>query len=319
MLKYVLKRILAAVPVVLASSFIIFSIVYLIPGSPASSLLGMEATPEAIAELNTQLGFDQPFLVQYFSWLLNALRGDFGQSIFMRDSVSQVLLNHIGPTISLAVLAEIFAIIVGYGFAVISVFHKNTLIDRGVQLVNLIGQGVPSFVLALINLLIFAVFWGWFPVSGYRPLSAGLGEHLKYMILPALSIGFSQAAYISRISRNAMLDVVDKEFIINARLKGLTNLQIFKNYIFRNSLIGVLTAIGQSFGTLMAGSIVVETVFGLPGLGQLLMNSISRRDYAVIMGVILFISLIFILVNLIVDILYVFIDPRIQYEEGGRS
>lgn len=319
MLKYLFRRIISVIPVILIVTFLIFSIMHSIPGGPASSILGLEATPEEVARLNAQLGLDQPFLKQYLDWLFKAFKGDLGESYFMGGPVKDILVDYIRATVSLALVAGLISAIVGMTFAIISIFYRNTVIDKLIVTINLIGQGVPSFVISLINLIIFAVMLKVLPVSGYRPLSMGWSEHLKYLILPAMSISLGQAAYIARMSRAAMIRILDQPFILSATLKGVSKWHLFYHHILRNSLVPIITAIGQSLGSLLAGSIIVETIFGIPGLGQLLINSISRRDYAVIQAVILVISVTYILINLLVDISYALIDPRIRYEGSDQS
>lgn len=289
---------------------------HFIPGGPASSILGMEASPQEINKLNEELGLNKPFIIQYMTWLINLLKGNFGESYFMGDTVNSILLEYCVPTISLALLAEVVSIIAGMTLAIISCFHKNSWMDHMVMFICQLGQGIPSFVVSLLSLTVFAVLLRWLPVSGYRPPSLGLGEHIYYLILPALSLSFGQSAYIARIARASLLKADSQPYILNAKLKGLNNWQLFSRYLLRNSLIPIITAIGQSIGQLLAGSIIVETIFGVPGLGQLLINSVSRRDYAVIQGVILIISVSYILINLLIDMLYLAIDPRISIEGG---
>lgn len=312
MFSYILKRILSLIPTVFIVSIVVFLVVYMIPGGPATALLGMEATPEALAALNAELGFDRPFFVQYFDWLVNVLQGDWGQSYFLQTSVLEAIAEYFGPTVSLAILAQIISMILAIPLGIIAAYKRGTLIDTLTVSASLFGIAVPGFLLSMFLMLFFGVYLKVLPVAGYAPLSAGIGEHLRYLALPALSLGIVQAAYITRMSRSAMLDVLYMNYIRTARAKGLKETAVIMIYALKNAAPTILTVIGQSFGSLVTGTIVTETLFNIPGIGMLTMGSITRRDVFVIQGVVLFITLIYVLVNLIVDILYGMVDPRIQ-------
>lgn len=312
MFSYILKRILSLIPTVFIVSIVVFLVVYMIPGGPATALLGMEATPEALAALNAELGFDRPFFVQYFDWLINVLQGDWGQSYFLQTSVLEAIAEYFEPTVSLAILAQIISMIIAIPLGIIAAYKRGTLIDTLTVSASLFGIAVPGFLLSMFLMLFFGVYLKVLPVAGYAPLSAGIGEHLRYLALPALSLGIVQAAYITRMSRSAMLDVLYMNYIRTARAKGLKETAVIMIYALKNAAPTILTVIGQSFGSLVTGTIVTETLFNIPGIGMLTMGSITRRDVFVIQGVVLFITLIYVLVNLIVDILYGMVDPRIQ-------
>jgi len=312
MLSYILKRIFSLIPTLLVVSIVVFLVVYMIPGGPATALLGMEATPEALAALNAELGFDRPFFVQYGDWILNVLKGDWGQSYFLQTSVLEAIAEYFGPTLSLAILAQVISVLISIPLGIIAAYKRGTAIDTVTVSASLFGIAIPGFLLSMFLMLFFGAYLKVLPVASYAPLSAGLGEHLRYLALPALSLGLVQAAYITRMSRSAMLDVLYMNYIRTARAKGLKESLVVMVYGLKNAAPTILTVVGQSFGSLVTGTIVTETLFNIPGLGMLTMGSITRRDVFVIQGVVLFVTLIYVLVNLVVDILYGFVDPRIQ-------
>jgi peptide/nickel transport system permease protein len=309
---YLVKRILSLIPVLFVVTVVIFMIMHLTPGDPAASILGLEASQEEIDALNEKLGLDRPILEQYVNWVGGLLRGDLGDSIFMRQSVGQAIVEHIGPTLSLAILAQLIAVILAIPFGMLAAYRRGKLTDYSVMGLSLVGMAIPSFLLGMLLMLLIGVELRWLPIAGYKPLSSGLWEHLKHLILPGLSLGTIQAALITRMTRAAMLETMSHNFIRTARSKGLNEFRVITGHVFRNSLMPVLTVLGQSFGTLVTGAVVVESIFNIPGLGQLIINSIERRDYAVIQGVVLIITIIYVGINLVVDLLYGAVDPRVR-------
>jgi len=309
---YLVKRILSLIPVLFVVTIVIFMIMHLTPGDPASSILGLEASQEEIDALNEKLGLNRPLLEQYFHWVGGLLRGDLGDSIFMRQSVGQAIAEHIGPTLSLAILAQLIAVILAIPFGMLAAYKRGKLTDYSLMGLSLLGMAVPSFLLGMLLMLLVGVELRWLPIAGYKPLSSGLWEHLKFLILPGLSLGTIQAALITRMTRAAMLETMSHNYIKTARSKGLNEFRVITGHVFRNSLMPVLTVLGQSFGTLVTGAVVVESIFNIPGLGQLIINSIERRDYAVIQGVVLIITIIYVGINLVVDLLYGAVDPRVR-------
>lgn len=312
MFSYLIKRILSLIPVLFIVSIITFLIVYLIPGGPATAILGMEATPDQINQMNAELGFDRSFLVQYVDWLGGLVRGNWGESYFLRQSVISAIGEYFGPTLSLAIVAQIFAVIIAMPLGILAAYKRGTAIDVAAVTVSLLGSALPGFLLSMFLMLAFSVYNQWFPVAGYVDISAGIGEYLKYLFLPALSLGIVQAAYLTRMIRSSLLDVLHKSYIQTARAKGLKEKRVILSYGLKNAAPIILTAIGQSFGSLITGTIVTETLFNIPGLGMLTMSAINRRDVFVIQGVVLFVTLLYVLVNLLVDVLYGFVDPRLQ-------
>lgn len=316
MLIFILKRILSLIPVLFLVSVIVFMLIHLIPGDPAQTILGEEATAEQIAELNKELGLDLPIYQQYFSWITGVFQGDLGTSYFIKKPVLEVIFEYIGPTLSLAILAQILAIIIAIPLGIFAAKHKGTIIDQSFMTFSLLGISVPSFILGLFLALVFGVFLNMLPVAGYKPLSSGLLIHLEYLILPALALGFMQSALITRMTRSAILDVLNLNYIKTATAKGVKAKSLIYKHALRNAFIPILTVIGQSFASLVAGAAVVETIFNIPGIGQLIINSVERRDYEVIQGVVLFITVAYVFINLIVDVLYGIIDPRVRLGKG---
>ena len=312
MLSYILKRIGSLLPTLLVVSIVVFLVVYMVPGGPATALLGLEATPEDIAALNAELGFDRPFIVQYADWFMGVLRGDWGESFFQQMSVVECIKEYFGPTLSLAIYAQLISLVIALPLGMIAAYKRGTAIDTITVSISLFGIAIPGFLLSMFLMLLFAQKLRWLPVAGFAGLEEGLMEHLRYLTLPALSLGLVQSAYITRMTRSATLEVLYKNFIRTARAKGLREAKVVLTYALKNAAPTILTVIGQSFGSLVTGTIVTETLFNIPGLGMLIMSSINRRDVYVIQGVVLFVTLIYVLVNLIVDILYGFVDPRIQ-------
>ena len=312
MLKYIGKRILSLIPVMFVVSVVVFLVTYLIPGGPATALLGLEASSDQIAALNAELGFDRPFLVQYADWFMDVLHGDWGRSYFLQQSVLEAIAEYFGPTISLAILAQIIALILSVPLGIIAAYKRGTAVDVTAVTASLLGTAIPGFLLSMFLMLFFGVYHHWFPVSGYVGLDQGLLEHLRYLFVPALSLGIVQAAYITRMTRSSLLEVLYKNFIRTARAKGLKEKKVILTYALKNAAPAILTAVGQSFGSLVTGTIVTETLFNIPGIGMLTMGAINRREICLIQGVVLFVTLVYVLVNLVVDILYGFVDPRLQ-------
>lgn len=312
MLSYIGKRMLSLIPVLFVVSCVVFLVVYLIPGGPATALLGMEATSAQIEELNTELGFNRPFLVQYADWFSGVLRGDWGESYFLHQSVLEAIKEYFTPTLSLAILAQLIALALSVPLGILAAYRRGSGLDLAAVSVSLLGAALPGFLLSMFLMLFFGVYHQWFPVAGYASLAEGLGEHLRFLFVPALSLGIVQAAYITRMTRASLLETLYKNYIRTARAKGLKEKKVVLRYAFKNAAPAILTAVGQSFGSLITGTIVTETLFNIPGIGMLTIGSINRRDVFVIQGVVLFVTLLYVLVNLLVDILYGFVDPRLQ-------
>lgn len=309
---YIVKRILSLIPVLFIVSVIVFLIIHLTPGDPAAIILGPEASEADKLNLREELGLNLPLIQQYFSWIFGVVKGDLGTSFFMKKPVLTAIFDHLGPTIALAVLAQITAIVVAIPLGIMAANRRGTLADQSFMGATLVGLAVPNFLLGLLLIILFAVNLKWLPVAGYKPLSAGVWEHFKFLIMPAIALGTAQAALIARMTRASMLESLNENYVKTARSKGLRERVVIYKHTLRNAFIPILTVLGQTFGTLIAGAVVTETVFNIPGIGQLIINSVERRDYAVIQGAVLFITFSYVIINLIVDLLYGIIDPRVR-------
>ncbi|WP_139787184.1 ABC transporter permease [Cohnella massiliensis] len=312
MVLYLAKRLFSMIPVMLVVAVVVFFIIHLTPGNPAAVMLGPQASPEDVARLEHELGLDQPLTLQFADWIAGVFQGDLGTSVFYKRPVLTLFLDHLGPTLSLSILAQGISVLIAVPAGIVAARRRGTVVDQTVMAVSLLGISLPGFLLALLLSLFFGVQLGWLPVAGYRQPGDGLWLHLRYLILPALSLGFIQAALIARMTRSSMLDVLSMNYIKTARAKGVKDILIVYKHALRNAFIPILTVIGQSFGTLVAGAVVTETVFNIPGLGSLLVNSINQRDYSVLQGVVLMIAASYVLINLTVDLLYGVIDPRVR-------
>ncbi|WP_019156839.1 ABC transporter permease [Robertmurraya massiliosenegalensis] len=311
---YLIKRIFSIIPVLFVVSIVIFLIIQITPGDPAAVLLGEEASEEQIDALREELGLNLPLVQQYFNWLFDALQGNLGYSYFMKEPVLDTILSHLKPTISLAILAEALALFIAIPFGIAAARRRGTTADQSIMGAALLGMSIPSFLLGMLLILLFGVILRWFPIAGYQPIDAGLWEHLKYLILPAISLSTVQAALIVRMTRSSMLEVLNYNYIKTARSKGVKERNVIYRHALRNSFIPILTVIGQTFGALVTGAIVTETIFNIPGIGQIIINSIERRDYSVIQGVVLFVTLIYVVINLFIDLLYGVVDPRARLD-----
>lgn len=313
-LMYLMKRILSLIPVLFVVSLIVFSIIHMTPGDPATIMLGEDATVEKVEELRTELGLDLPLYQQYFNWVLGAMQVDLGSSYFMDEPVTASILSHLSPTISLTVISQLVALVIAIPIGIFAARRRGTIADQSVMGLSLFGMSVPNFILGLLTMLVFGVMLRWLPVAGYAPLETGVWNHLQYLILPAISLGTLQAALITRITRSSMLEVMNNNYIKSARAKGVKERQIIYFHVFRNAFLPILTVIGQTFGGLIAGAVITETIFNIPGIGQLTINSIQRRDYPMIQGVIFFVAIAYVSINLIVDLLYGVVNPRVRLD-----
>ncbi len=314
-MRYVAKRLLSLIPVLLVVSILVFSLMHLAPGDPASAILGMDATAADLERLEEELGLNLPLYEQYVRWVVGVLHGDLGRSYFMEESVGQAIAGHFRPTLSLALFAELIALVLALPAGIYAACRRGRPADRIVMLLSLLALAVPSFILGLLLILLLGVLLALFPIGGYAPLEEGLLPHLRYLVLPALALGSTQAALIARMTRAAMAEVLDQNFIRTLVAKGMRGRVVVSVHALRNALFPILTAVGQSMASLLSGAIVVETVFNIPGLGQLLINSIARRDFAMIQGIVLVVTVICVLVNLSVDLLYGVADPRVRLEK----
>jgi len=305
MTKYILRRLLICIPVLLGLTIIIFAMVHLLPGDPAQVMLAQSgASPQAIAKLRAQLGLDLPLPVQYANYMRDLFHGDLGSSLFTYRPVAEIIRQNAGATMELALSAILLAIVVGVLLGVLAAVFRDSWIDHLAMTVAVVGVSMPGFWLALLLILLFSVRLGLLP-------SGGQGT-FKQLILPAFVLGFNSAAVIARLVRSSMLEVLNQEYIMTARSKGLGEIRVVLRHAFRNALIPVITVTGLQFGFLLGGTVVTETVFARQGLGRVAVDSILYKDFPVVQGIVLFVAVIYMLVNLVVDICYMYIDPRIR-------
>jgi peptide/nickel transport system permease protein len=311
---YVVRRLLALIPVALVVATVAFVLIHLAPGDPAAIIAGPDAPAEDVAQIRRTLGLEHPLHVQLFRWYGRLVQGDLGQSIFLRKPVVEAILDRAEPTVLLTLSATFIAVLIGVPAGVISARHHNTATDQTFTMFALLGISIPNFLLGLLLVLVFGVWLGWFPVAGYSPLEDGWLATARSLVLPAFALGLVQSALIARIARSSMLDVLREQYITTGRAKGLGERLVVYKHALRNALVPTVTVIGISFAILISGAVVVETVFNIPGLGRLVVSAVSRRDYPVVQGVVLVIAGIYMLVNLLVDLSYLVIDPRVKYQ-----
>lgn len=312
---YILRRCLGAIVVMWAVATLVFFMLRILPGDPLSAMLFDAGDPAVADQLRIKFGLDQPVYVQYWKWFVLMLQGDLGASIYgSRVPVSQILLEAAPRTLSLAGLAFLVAVIIAIPAGLISALRRGRPIDHGVTFLAFIGLSMPDFWLGILLILLFAANLGWLPAIGYTPISEGFWPWLSHLILPAIAAGTAFSAIIARMVRSSMLEVMKTDYIKVANAKGLRPRTVVMGHAFPNALIPVITVMGIAFGLLMASTVVVETVFAIKGLGRILIESILNRDYPVVQGAILVVSFIFVFANLIVDILYGVIDPRIRVQ-----
>jgi peptide/nickel transport system permease protein len=291
----------------------VFLLLYLTPGDPVAVILGPDASPQQVSELRVKLGLDQPIPIQVAGWFGRLLQGDLGQSIYLNRPVVQTILERAEPTLMLTLLATLFAILVGLPIGIVSATRAGSWADLGAMLVALGGISMPSFWVGLNLIFVFAVTLGVLPVAGYQPLSKGLWENLRYLALPAVTLGFAQAALLARMSRSLMLEVLREDYVRTARSKGVAERMVVLRHALRNVMVPLVTVMGLTFAILMGGAVITEQVFNIPGLGRLLVQSVLRRDYPVVQGVVLVIAFNYVIINLAVDILYGLFDPRVRH------
>jgi len=306
LLQYTLRRILISIPTLIGVLIIVFMMVRLAPGDPAVLLAGEFATPEVIERARVRFGLDRSYPEQFMRFIGGLVQGDLGRSTRTNRLVTDDLANFFPNTLELALAAIVVALVVGVPAGVISALRPNGPLDFGVTFIALLGVSMPVFWFGLLAILFFSVQLGWFPVAG-----RGTWQHL---VLPAITLGLSSTAIIARMTRSSMLEVLNQDFVRTARAKGLPDRSVVLKHALRNALVPVVTVVGLQFGALLAGAVITETVFTWPGIGRLLVDSIRARDYPVVQGSVLLIAVSFVLVNLVVDLIYGFIDPRIRYD-----
>jgi peptide/nickel transport system permease protein len=311
---FLIRRLLAAIPVVLVVGMTVFVLINLAPGDPVSIMLGPDARPEAVERMRESLGLDQPLPVRFGIWFSRALVGDLGDSIYFRQPVMSAIITRLEPTLMLTFGAVFVAVTIGVTTGLLSGLRRGTWVDQSLMFLALLGVSIPEFWLALNLVILFGVELRWFPVSGYVTIGeGGLLEAARHVALAAFAVGFIQSALIARMTRSSIIEVMSQDFVRTARAKGLSGVPVVLKHALRNAMIPIVTVIGLVFALSLGGAIVVEIVFNLPGIGRMLIDSVGRRDYPVIQGVVLYIAFAYVLANLLVDLTYALIDPRIRY------
>lgn len=310
---YILRRLIALLPVLLIVATVGFFLIYLTPGDPAAVMLGPDATEDDLDQLRRIMGLDRPLVVQLALWYSRTLRGDLGYSIFLQRPVLQAIAERIEPTALLTLMSLGIAVAIGLPAGMVAAVRRNSWLDQASMGVALFGVSVPSFWLGLNLILVFSVYLGLFPVAGYVPLDESVLGAIRSLVLPAVTLGIGGSALIARMTRSSMLEVLGQDYIRTARAKGSAERRVITGHALRNAMIPTVTVIGLALGGLLAGAVVTETVFALPGVGRLVISSVLRRDYPVVQGVLVFIAAIYVLVNLVIDLLYLYLDPRITY------
>ncbi|MBL8594577.1 MAG: ABC transporter permease [Devosia sp.] len=314
MLLFLARRLLSAIPVLFVVSLMTFFIMWLVPGDVSAEIGGTDATPEQIQQIREQLGIDRPLIERAINWYGDLLQGDLGYSYLLNRSVVDAVLERIPVTLSLAGLSLLLTTIMGTLLGVLAAVRHNSWLDQGSMVAALIGLSIPDFWFGLVLIILFGVTLGWLPTGGFVPFTEDFWGWVRCMTLPALTLAFTQMGVIARMSRSAMLDVLDQDFIRTARAKGMSRGVVVFKHALRNALVPIVTVVGVTAGVLLSGAVVIESVFSLPGVGRLIVGSIQRRDFPVIQGGLLVTASIFVFVNIVVDMLYGLIDPRVRDE-----
>lgn len=313
MLSYILRRLLGVIPVMVVVGVFVFSLLHLAPGDPAAIIAGDNATEANIARIRASLGLDRPLLEQFGKWTWATLQGDLGVSMFSNVPVTQLVEQRMGPTFSLAFTTMLVAVVIAITLGVLAAWKSGSLLDRAVMGLAVTGFSVPVFVVGYIMVYFIALQWRWLPVQGYTPMSEGLWPWLRHLILPSFALGLAYVALIARITRASMLEVLAEDYIRTASAKGVATLPMLLRHAFKNAAVPIITVIGIGVALLISGVVITESVFNIPGIGRLVVDAISRRDYPIIQGVMIIFAAVYVLINLAIDISYSFLDPRIRY------
>jgi len=313
MFAYIARRLLAAIPVIVMVAVVVFAMLRLTPGDPAAILAGDDATTEQLEQIRQSMGLDKPILTQFAVWVGQLVQGDLGQSLLSRKPVLDLISERVGPTVALATSVLIVTILVAIPMGIIAARHRGKLLDRLVMTLSVFGFSVPVFVVGYLIIYLLALKLGWFPVQGYRPLSAGFAPFAQRLVLPTLALSGIYIALVARITRSSIIEVMGEDYIRTARAKGARESTILLRHALKNAAVPIVTIIGIGVAALITGVVVTESVFNLPGLGRLVVEAVLARDYPIIQGLILLFSLAYILINLVVDVLYTVFDPRIRY------
>jgi len=317
MYRFLLNRLLHTIPVLFGVSLIAFLVLRLAPGDPVLMMLPGDSTQTEIEELRQTLGLDRPLVIQYFAWLQQVLTGNLGQSLFTSQPVLDEILERFPNTLLLTVSAILLAILFGMPLGIIAATRRGTVVDSASMVVSVVGWSMPNFWIGLILVIIFSVWLRWLPTGGMYEIMAmekSVGDLARHLILPAFTLAVSHMAYVARFTRSSLLESLSQDYVRTARAKGLSEWTVVMRHALRNSLIPIISVLGVSIGHLLGGAVIVEAVFSWPGLGSMMVQSISNRDFPLVQGAMLFAASVFIFVNLIADLLYAVVDPRIRYQ-----
>ncbi|PAE40137.1 ABC transporter permease [Bacillus sp. 7884-1] len=315
-MKFLVRRLLLTIPILFLVSILTFSLIHMIPGDPARVILGQEATPEAYESLRAELGLDKPIVVQYVTWVGNVVTGDLGLSITDRVPVTELIFQRLPATVELTIGTFVVALLIAFPAGILAAVRRGTVIDYTSTFIALGGMSIPSFWLAMMAIIYFSVELGWLPASGYVPFSENPVQNLMAMILPCLATGLRESAVLMRMLRSSLLEVVNMDFVRTAKAKGLNEVKTILGHVLRNAMIPVVTTSGLMIAGLLGGLVITESIFSIPGFGRLIVESVFKRDYVTVQGAILVSAVLVVFVNLIVDLLYAVIDPRIKAEKG---
>ncbi|MCH6264967.1 MULTISPECIES: ABC transporter permease [Neobacillus] len=314
--KYIIRRLFDLLPTIAVVAVIVFIITRLIPGDPAAVMLGPQASVEDIQALRDKLGLNDPLYLQFLHYIGDLLQGNFGVSLTYNQPIVQLILERFPNTLILAVSALIIAFAIGVPAGIISASKQNSLLDYSVMLVSLVGVSMPIFWLGVMLVLYFSVNLGWFPATGMGSMEDGLIPYLKHLVLPSITLATIPMATFARITRSSMLEVISQDYIKTARSKGLSEFWVICKHAFKNALTPLLTVLGMQISMMLGGAVLTETIFSWPGMGRLIVDAIDKRDFVVVQGTVLFIAVIFVLVNLLVDVMYKVVNPRVNYSSG---
>jgi peptide/nickel transport system permease protein len=313
MWRYIAKRILIAVPVLIGISIVAFFLIRVVPGDTVTAILGANYNPEQAEILRAEYGLDKPLISQYLIWISNLFQGDFGQSFFTNRGVINSIFSRLPVTFELMVMSFIYSVFIAIPLGALASLKKNSLLDYTATFLGLLGVSVPNFWLATIFILVFSLYLGWFPSGGFVSFFENPLLNLRYMALPSLALGASVGAVVMRMTRSSMLEVLKQDYIEMARAKGVGQKALIISHALKNALIPVITVLGIQMGYLLGGSVIIEQIFSLPGIGRLTLQAITNRDYILMQGAILFVASGFVMINLIVDLIYALINPQIRY------
>ena len=314
MKQYTIRRILQLIPVLLGISILIFAVMKMIPGDVISGILGVEATPELRAQLAAKYGLDRPYIVQYLDWIGGVLRGDFGESIRTAEPILPQILTRFQVTAELTILAAVISWFVAIPLGILAAVKRNSMADRLIRVFALLGVSVPGFALSILLILFLSLAFGYFSPLGYVGFFEDPLRNLQIMILPASILGISISGSVMRMTRSSVLEVLRQDFVRTVRAKGASERVAIFKHVLRSALIPIVPLVGMQIGSLLGGAVIVEQIFSLPGLGQMTLTGINQRDYPVVQGCVLFIAFVYVLVNVVTDLLYAYIDPRISYD-----